>query len=308
MPTHVLIETHDHAEMTETMRSVYGSGLRMGRARGDLAFHQEVFLDDGITMGNMSIGAEMGVGQEGFADWAIARLRAGKYTFHGRDELDIARGQTFLMPPVIKLRAHIDTPRLDVVQISPTEILRTILDLYPFARASSPAAVTPVSREAAAAWWATAEAYAQVLQTPELYENDLVRRTGWQHLLGLSVQVFGLVRERPDHSSGERIVRRAEAYIEDNLDQPLTLPAVAAAVAVSPRTLQAAFREYRDTTPMNHIRRARLHAAQRDLRNADPEVATVARIAARWGFQHPSRFAAYYRAEFATDPGADLNR
>lgn len=212
MPVHVLVETRDHEEMTETMRSVYGSGLRMGRARTGLAFHQEVLIDDGVTIGNMAIGAEMGVGQEGFADWAIARLRSGKYTFHGRDDLDITHGQTFVMPPVLKLRAHTDTPSLDVVQISPAEVLQTILDLYPFARAAHLSAVTPITPSAAAAWWATADAYTKVLNTPELYSNDLVRRSGWQHLLALSVQVFGLVSERPDHTDTENLVRPGDLH------------------------------------------------------------------------------------------------
>jgi hypothetical protein len=35
-----------------------------------------------VTLGQMEIGAEMGVGQEGFAAFAMARLRSGNYLFH----------------------------------------------------------------------------------------------------------------------------------------------------------------------------------------------------------------------------------
>lgn len=59
---------------------------------------------------------------------------------------------------------------------------------------------------------------------------------------------------------------------------------------------------------MGYLRIARLSAARRDLLDADPSVATVARVAARWGFRHPGRFAAQYRDAFHATPSSDLHR
>jgi AraC-like DNA-binding protein len=308
MPTHLLLETHDHAEMVETMRGVYGAGLRMEKPTEALAFRQEVLIDDGVTLGQMEIGAEMGVGQEGFADFAMARLRSGNYMFHRRDDLEIRRGESFIMPPEVKLRAHIHTPFIDVVQISPAEILRTIFELYPFARSAPLETVTTLPDEASQVWWASAAAYARVLSTPEFYENEMIRRTGWNHLLALSVQLFGLVRQGPGRSGSESVVHRSEAFIDEHLDQPLTVPMIAAAVAVSPRTLHLAFQQRREYTPSGYVRKARLDAVRRDLRSADASVTTVAAVARRWGFGNPGRFAAQYRAEFGRNPSTDLGR
>jgi transcriptional regulator GlxA family with amidase domain len=101
---------------------------------------------------------------------------------------------------------------------------------------------------------------------------------------------------------------RLRAHVDEHLDQPLTVPMIAAAVAVSPRTLHLAFQHRREYTPAGYVRKARLDAARRDLRNADPSVATVAAVARRWGFGNPGRFAAQYRAEFGHNPGEDLAR
>jgi AraC-like DNA-binding protein len=74
------------------------------------------------------------------------------------------------------------------------------------------------------------------------------------------------------------------------------------------RTLEYAFRETFDLTPLAFVRRRRLQAARRDLWRADPTRTTVTRVALRHGFHHPSRFAAYYRRSFGESPSATLSR
>lgn len=101
-------------------------------------------------------------------------------------------------------------------------------------------------------------------------------------------------------------LRRAIAFIDAHAHQDLTLADIAAAVHVAPRTLQHAFRRYRDTTPLAYLRTVRLARAHQDLLTAAPAHATVARIAARWGFAQPGRFAAYYRAMYGRSPQQTL--
>jgi AraC-like DNA-binding protein len=102
-------------------------------------------------------------------------------------------------------------------------------------------------------------------------------------------------------------LRRAVAYIEDHADQPLTVADIAAAVHVTIRALQYAFRRHLDTTPLAYLRRVRLAHAHRELREAHPlGGVTVADIAARWGFPHPGRFAALYREAYGTSPSDTL--
>ncbi len=101
-------------------------------------------------------------------------------------------------------------------------------------------------------------------------------------------------------------VRRALTFIDENAHRPITVDDVAAAAFISTRGLQYAFRRALDSTPAEHLRRARLAGAHRDLRRDDGS--SVAAIARRWGFSHPSRFAVAYRREYGVNPSATASR
>ncbi|WP_298590728.1 AraC family transcriptional regulator [uncultured Kocuria sp.] len=104
-------------------------------------------------------------------------------------------------------------------------------------------------------------------------------------------------------------LRRAIAFVDENLHEDIGLAEIAAAARMSPRGLQAAFRRELGRTPVGHLREARLDAARRDLLRVDPAAGeTVAAVAARWGFAHPGRFATAYRVRFGEAPGATLHR
>ena len=66
------------------------------------------------------------------------------------------------------------------------------------------------------------------------------------------------------------ILRRAVAFIQDNADADIGLEDIAAAVNVSPRSVQYAFRRHLSTTPLEYLRRVRLDRAHRELKAADP--------------------------------------
>ncbi|MEX5272220.1 helix-turn-helix transcriptional regulator [Kocuria sabuli] len=115
----------------------------------------------------------------------------------------------------------------------------------------------------------------------------------------------------PEPSQGAHpvAVRRAQAFIDAHLAEPLTLAQIAVAARVSPRGLQELFRRHLDTAPLHYLRAARLDAARQDLLRADPATGvTVTAIAAQWGFPHPGRFAAYYRQVYGEPPATTLHR
>ncbi|WP_163789807.1 AraC family transcriptional regulator [Mycobacterium stomatepiae] len=102
-------------------------------------------------------------------------------------------------------------------------------------------------------------------------------------------------------------VRRAIAYLEDCAAEDIRIRDVAAAARVSTRTLQQAFRQHLDTTPMAYLKSIRLARAHTDLRRASVgEGVTVAAVAYRWGFANLGRFAADYRREFGRSPSEVL--
>ena len=102
-----------------------------------------------------------------------------------------------------------------------------------------------------------------------------------------------------------KYVENAIAFMQANLPKPLTVDVIAAAVNVSPRSLQQGFKQYRETTPMAYLSELRLQAAHRELQWAPPGV-SVSDIGRRWGFSHLGRFAAEYRERFGRAPSGTL--
>jgi AraC-like DNA-binding protein len=111
--------------------------------------------------------------------------------------------------------------------------------------------------------------------------------------------------ERPAGPVLPRIQRRAEAYIEASLEDPIALHEVAAAAGCSVRSLQAGFQRYRNTTPLAFIRAARLRAARSVLAAGLPGT-TVTDVALRYGFTNQGRFASQFRRAFGVLPAEVL--
>jgi len=101
-------------------------------------------------------------------------------------------------------------------------------------------------------------------------------------------------------------LRRAIAFIDDNAHLDIRLIDIAAAIGVTPRTVQYIFRRHLGTTPLEYLRRVRLHRAHHDLQVADPAVDTVMAIAGRWRFSHPGRFSMAYKKAFGRPPSRTL--
>lgn len=103
------------------------------------------------------------------------------------------------------------------------------------------------------------------------------------------------------------VVRRAERYMLEHADAPITVSDVAEALGVSLRSLQQGFREWRSTTPLIYLRQVRLQRVRDELLRKDSE-ATVTEIAVRYGFAHLGRFSAYYKTMFGEAPSVTWRR
>ena len=120
-----------------------------------------------------------------------------------------------------------------------------------------------------------------------------------------------LGRPQPDDAAGEitaatrqRVVREARRHMAEHAEQPISVPELCAALHVSRRTLQYAFQDVLQMSPVSYLRALRLNGVRRDLRRGGDE--PVADRAARWGFWHLSRFAADYRHLFGELPSRTL--
>jgi AraC-like DNA-binding protein len=112
----------------------------------------------------------------------------------------------------------------------------------------------------------------------------------------------------PVAAIGQATVRAAQAYIEANAHQPLTVADIAKAGGVGVRGLQLGFQRALDMSPMQYLRRVRLQRAHRELRMADQTTTNVRDVATRWGFRHHGRFAAEYRERYGVTPAETLRR
>jgi AraC-like DNA-binding protein len=110
------------------------------------------------------------------------------------------------------------------------------------------------------------------------------------------------------HDSTPTLLRKAMGFIDDNAYRPISLTDIADAIYVSPRALQYMFRKHLDTTPIEYLRRVRLHQAHLELVAADRMTTTVGHVAANWGFSHLGRFAILYRRHYGTSPHQTLRR
>ncbi len=116
---------------------------------------------------------------------------------------------------------------------------------------------------------------------------------------------YSIQLNRKAPSAATRQVQRAEAYIEANWDQPMTIEALALVTGVSARTLFHSFRKSRGYSPMDFVKRIRLGRAWKMLRNAG-ESTSVTTVAFACGFGNLGHFANYYRRAFGETPSATL--
>lgn len=113
--------------------------------------------------------------------------------------------------------------------------------------------------------------------------------------------------ERPAGAAIPHHLRRAEALMHASADKPITMVDIAAAAGCGTATLYAAFRRFRDTTPLTVLHGIRLQHVREALQAADDAVLTRG-IARRFGFTNASRFIAAYGKQFGERPNETRRR
>jgi AraC-like DNA-binding protein len=104
------------------------------------------------------------------------------------------------------------------------------------------------------------------------------------------------VRKRPLEPF---FLKSADRFIVENIGESISVGRLAQHCGVSQRTLEKAFTDLRGLTPVAHMRNLRLDHARRAL---DEEDASVADVAARFGFRSTTTFALEYRKRFGMSP------
>ena len=106
----------------------------------------------------------------------------------------------------------------------------------------------------------------------------------------------------------QHVALLARDYIESQYHEPVTMELLCAHTAGSARTLQRAFIEHFEVTPIEYLKLRRLNAAHRDLMQHHNGGSTIAEIAMKHGFSHLGRFSRDYRKLFHELPRETLGR
>jgi AraC-like DNA-binding protein len=157
----------------------------------------------------------------------------------------------------------------------------------------------------------------------QLVSHELVRPSGLVEHSGLarhleSLVVDGLLLAQP-HNYRESLARavpsrsftpvdRAVELLEELPAEPWTTVSLASEVHLSVRALQEGFARKVGVAPMTYLRTVRLQRVHERLVASRREEATVREVALAYGFLHPGRFAASYRAAFGEPPSETLGR
>jgi AraC family ethanolamine operon transcriptional activator len=94
------------------------------------------------------------------------------------------------------------------------------------------------------------------------------------------------------------IVRRVEAFMRANLDEPLMLHQICAAARASERAVEYAFQDVYGMGAKQYLRLLRFHMVRRQLKAMPPQAGTVIAIAQQYGFWHTGHFSTGYRRLF----------
>jgi AraC-like DNA-binding protein len=147
--------------------------------------------------------------------------------------------------------------------------------------------------------------FAELARSDSLLANEIAIRAFEDNialylLLGLPhSHTQRLQQQRASAAPGT--VKRSEEFMRANAGRPLTIAEIAQAAGCSVRALQAAFQNFRKTTPMAALRRIRLDEARAEILRAG-RAESIARIAAGHGFGTPSRFAQLFRRTYGVYP------
>jgi AraC-like DNA-binding protein len=234
----------------------------------------------------------------------------------GRERVSIAPGEAFVYPCgrefVLSRTEETDAEPLGMV-IPRTTIAKAAADCTGIDPSNLRfESFAPISAEMSRLWRSTMAWVRDTLAAPDSpIQEPLVYGQVMAVLASTMLRTFPntatATGSRTDAGGAPGTLRRAIEYIESNPHLDITVGDIAKAACITPRGLQHAFRRQLGVPPMAYLRKVRLDQAHQELRRADPICGdTVTAIASRWGFFHPSKFAAAYRKTYGRLPSDTL--
>lgn len=302
--------TEDLGEIDELTRAMYGASVRVERGDGSppsLRLGQAAVSEFAAQRMTWNVDGRCRVAPRD--RFVCVRVRAGSCRLdQGRGRAVYGAGDTFLLDPGRPVDAEVLGADLDSFTIHGSVLEEMTSQIAPWSRGRLDfSSAVPVNAELGRAWDDVLDHVVQVLAESDVVaESPLIRAALLRQLVATACAAFELIPEhRQQRPASERSVRRAVAYIDEHLAEPITVGDIAAATGLSTRGLHSAFVRVLSIPPNAYLRRARLDAARRDLLNPN-ERSSVSGIARRWGFAHLGRFSGSYRNAFGELPSTTL--
>jgi AraC-like DNA-binding protein len=272
--------------------------------------------DDAVTVGDLHFGMDVRIHAGELGAYHVNLPLAGTMAFHqgrGENQLATAASAGVFLPTgdTVVDRWEGDC-RIIAVKIGRAELenqLSRMLDA-PVRGPIDLSAGLDVTQGAGAAWARLARMVAADTSEAGLTLHPVVgarlRETLVSGLLTATGHRYrdAMERHRPALAAPGAIRRVVEA-MRAQPGRPFTVADLAAIAGVGVRSLQQSFQRYVGMPPMTYLRQLRLGLVHEELRLARPGT-TVAQVAYRYGFTHPSRFAAAYRQRYGSSPSDTL--
>ena len=321
------LQGHPVAYTTDCQQAAAVSGQLLGNAtvtpvRGarrdfQCTFNAIQFLDVTMAYLDYAVATDIAVTQSADA-YTVHMTTSGQAHVHldGTDHL-ITAFFALVVSPGMSYRLHVehDSPQL-IVRIERPAMERQLSRMIGRSL-DGPIVFEPVgdlTTDAASRWHGALNILSAEVMAPTSLIQQGVGAGALEELI-ISTLLYiqphnysaGLVGE--PRRSGRAAVRRSLDYIERHLAEPITLDDLATYARMSPRSIQAGFREDLDTTPIAYIRDRRLDRVRQTLMSAVPEDGVnVTDAAQRWGFTHLGNFSGIYRRRFGESPSHTLRR
>jgi AraC-like DNA-binding protein len=318
-PERTHVEITDPADADEYLEDAYGVNLRLRRATTER--HEGTLLTHSrIAVGPFAIEEVYAAGEIEARPDPLNRALA-IWTTHGRvaakcDGLSIqaTKGDVALVSqPHLPYRVESKDVRVTSVLLEPS-VLAGVATGLPSSQSPLPiqfSSLAPVDAAAARLWKNTVTYVKDSVLADASLATPLVLGHAGRLLAAVTLSTFPnsaatdpAPHDRTDHKPV--LLRRAMQFMEANATNDIGLADIAEAVHVTPRAVQYMFRRHLETTPLQYLRRLRLHYAHQELVTASRLDDTVTDIAARWGFAHTGRFAVLYRQTYGQSPHTTL--
>ena len=317
-PERTKVEASGAAQIREVLEDAYGVRLRLRQNRsGDPDQH---LTHERIDVGAFAIDDVHLPGDVESSPDPLGRVVA-LWTKEGRLEghCDGINGEAsagelaMVSQPDLPHYAHVEDVSVQSLLLDPS-LVASVATGVPIEQSPLPvrfADFRPVDQASARLWMSTVAYVKNSVLADDGLATPLVIGHASRLLAAVTLSTFpssAAMHESPHDRNDAKpeLLRRAIDFMDRNVENDIALGDIAEAIHVTPRAVQYMFRKHLDTTPLQYLRRMRLHRAHQDLIRGDPMSDTVTAIAARWGFLHSGRFAVLYRETYGESPHTAL--